>query len=194
VEWGEATNPRVLLCVHGLTRNGRDFDYVAKALSDAYRVICPDIVGRGRSDWLADKQLYSFVTYCADLTALLARLDSQAFDWVGTSMGGLIGMILAAQPNSPIRRLVLNDAGPFVPKAAPKRILGYVGTAPSFPKLADAEKYLRKVLAPYGALTDEHWAHLARHSVRQSARRRRSPATSGIVSMSNTRIGVMRRF
>jgi len=87
---------------------------------------------------------------------------------VGTSMGGLIGMILAAQANSPIRRLVINDAGPFVPKAAPQRLLAYVGLAPSFPQVADAERYLRKVLAPFGALTDEQWAHLARHSVRQS--------------------------
>src|SRR5688500_13142764 len=85
-------------------------------------------------------------------------------------MGGLIGMVLAAQPNSPIRRLVLNDAGPFIPKAAPERLLGYVGLAPSFPKVADAEQYLRTVLAPFGALTDEQWAHLARYSVRQSTR------------------------
>ena len=167
-EWGERNAEPVVVCVHGLSRNGRDFDYLAAALQAERRVVCPDIVGRGRSDWLADKQLYSFVTYCADLTALLARLDSQAFDWVGTSMGGLIGMILAAQPNSPIRRLVLNDAGPFIPKAAPQRLLGYVGLDPSFQNVADAEQYLRKVLAPFGALTDGQWSHLARYSVRQS--------------------------
>ena len=168
-EWGERNAEPAVVCVHGLSRNGRDFDYLAAALQPDRRVVCPDIVGRGRSDWLADKQLYSLLTYCADLTALLARLDSQVVDWVGTSLGGLIGMILAAQPNSPIRRLVLNDAGPFVPKAAPQRLLAYVGLAPSFPTVADAETYLRKVLAPFGALTDEQWAHLTRHSVRQSA-------------------------
>ena len=169
-EWGDRDDEPVVVCVHGLSRNGRDFDYLAKALESERRVACPDIVGRGRSDWLTEKKNYSLLTYCTDMTTLLARLGGELFDWVGTSMGGLVGMILAAQPNSPIRRLVINDTGPFVPKAAPQRILAYVGTAPAFPALVDAERYLRAVYAPFGALTDEQWAHLTRYSVRETPR------------------------
>ena len=167
-DWGKPNEAPAVVCVHGLSRNGRDFDYLAASLQGERRVVCPDIVGRGRSDWLADKQLYSFLTYCSDMTSLLARIDSETVDWVGTSMGALIGMILAAQPKSPIRRLVVNDAGPFIPKAAPMRIVGYVGSPPAFASLTEAERYLRQVLAPFGALTDEQWAHMTRHSVRQS--------------------------
>lgn len=167
-EWGERNADPVVVCAHGLTRNGRDFDFLAAALQSHRRVACPDIVGRGRSGWLTDKKNYSFPTYCTDMTALLARLDSESFDWVGTSMGAFIGMILAAQPDSPIRRLVINDAGPFVPKAAPQRILSYVGMAPPFASIADVERYLREIHAPFGDLTDEQWAHLARHSARET--------------------------
>jgi pimeloyl-ACP methyl ester carboxylesterase len=167
-EWGKRNDAPVVVCVHGLSRNGRDFDYLAKALQSERRVACLDIVGRGRSDWLTDKKHYSLPTYCADITAFLARLDSDVFDFVGTSMGGLIGMILAAQPNSPIRRLVINDTGPFVPKAAPQRILTYVGTAPKFPAMVDADRYLREIYSPFGTLTDEQWAHLTRYSVQQA--------------------------
>lgn len=167
-EWGKGNAEPVVVCVHGLTRNGRDFDFLATALQGDRRVACPDIVGRGRSAWLTDKRNYTFPTYCTDMTALLARLDSESFDWVGTSMGAFIGMILAAQPNSPIRRLVINDAGPFVPKAAPQRILSYVGLASPFASLAGVESYLREIHAPFGNLTDEQWAHLARHSAHQT--------------------------
>jgi pimeloyl-ACP methyl ester carboxylesterase len=167
-EWGKPNGAPTVVCVHGLTRNGRDFDYLAAMLQrDGRRVACPDIVGRGQSDWLADKRHYTFATYCADFTAMLARLDGEAFDWVGTSLGGLIGMFMAAQPNSPIRRLVINDAGPFIPKEAPRRMLTYVGTQATFASLAEAEQYLRKILAPYGKLNDEQWAHLTRYSVRK---------------------------
>ncbi len=167
-EWGRPNDLPAVVCVHGLTRNGRDFDYLAAMLQrDGRRVACPDIVGRGRSDWLVDKNHYTFATYCADATALLARLEGETFDWVGTSLGGLIGMFMAAQPNSPIRKLVINDAGPFIPKEAPRRMLTYVGTSPTFASLAEAEQYLRKILAPYGDLTEEHWAHLTRYSMRE---------------------------
>jgi pimeloyl-ACP methyl ester carboxylesterase len=167
-EWGQRNDQPTVVCVHGFSRNGRDFDFLASALQPVRRVVCPDMAGRGRSDWLADKQNYSFITYCADMTALLARLETETVDWIGTSMGGLIGMILAAQPRSPIRRLVVNDSGPFIPKAAPKRIVGYVGAPPAFASMDEGERYLRTVLAPFGALTDEQWAHMARHSVRES--------------------------
>jgi pimeloyl-ACP methyl ester carboxylesterase len=166
-EWGDEREQRVAVCVHGLTRQGRDFDTLAGALQNRRRVVCPDIVGRGRSDWLTDKSQYTFITYCADMTALLARLRGTTVDWIGTSMGGQIGMILAAQPNTPIRRLVLNDIGPLVPKTAPQRLLAYVGNPPPpFESLAAAERYVREIYAPFGALSDAHWAQITRHSLR----------------------------
>jgi pimeloyl-ACP methyl ester carboxylesterase len=167
-EWGESDERPAVVCVHGLTRNGRDFDFVAEALQSERRVACPDIVGRGRSGWLADKQNYTLPTYCADMTALLARLDSESFDWVGTSMGAFIGIILAAQPNTPVKRLVINDAGPLAPKAASQRILSYVGQAPAFASIGAVESYLRQVHAPFGELSDAQWSHLARHSARKT--------------------------
>lgn len=165
-EWGSRSERRVAVCVHGLTRNGRDFDALARALQRRRRVACPDIVGRGRSDWLTDKSQYTFITYCADMTALLARLRGKSIDWIGTSMGGQIGMILAAQPNSPIRRLVLNDIGPLVPKEAPRRMLSYAAQQPApFKSLAVAERYMREIYAPFGKLSDTEWAHITRHSL-----------------------------
>jgi pimeloyl-ACP methyl ester carboxylesterase len=168
VEWGTGQGLPPVLCVHGLTRNGRDFDDLAQVLAGAgRRVVCPDVVGRGRSDRLANPALYGYPQYLGDATALIARLDEPVVDWVGTSMGGLIGMMLAAQPNTPIRRLVLNDVGPFIPKAALERIGSYVGLDPVFADLAALEAHLRRVHAPFGPLTDAQWAHLARHSVRR---------------------------
>jgi pimeloyl-ACP methyl ester carboxylesterase len=167
VEWGERAAPRTLVCAHGLTRNGRDFDRLATALADAFRVVCPDVVGRGRSDWLTQAEGYGYPQYLADMAALIARLDVLEVDWVGTSMGGLIGMMLAAQPNTPIRRLVLNDVGPFLPKAALERIAGYVGQDPRFETLEALEAYLRRVHAPFGPLPDAAWRHLAEHGHRR---------------------------
>ena len=135
VEWGLPGNPRVCICVDGLTRNGRDFDELAGALQSDWRVLCPDIVGRGDSDRLADPAAYGYPQYLADMNALIARAGAARVDWVGTSMGGLIGMMLAAQANSPIRRLVINDIGPFIPKAGLERIAGYVGKDPRFAAL-----------------------------------------------------------
>jgi len=165
-EWGQPTAPRTLLCVHGLTRNGRDFDRLASALSDRWRVICPDVPGRGRSDWLPAGD-YTYPQYLADMTALIARVGVMEVDWVGTSMGGLIGLHLAAQPNSPIRRLVLNDIGPFIPKAALERIASYAGTNPRFATLEELEAYLRRVHAPFGILNDQDWRHLALQGYRR---------------------------
>jgi pimeloyl-ACP methyl ester carboxylesterase len=167
VEWGMPANDRVLLCVHGLTRQGRDFDSLAQALADRYRVACPDIVGRGRSDWLADKGGYVYPQYCADLNALVARLGAQQVDWVGTSMGGLIGLMLAAMPGSPIRRLVMNDIGPLVPKSGVERLARYVGKDPRFPNLDAAISYTREVAAPFGKLSDAEWHALTVPGVRQ---------------------------
>lgn len=166
-EWGDPTNRKVLVCVHGLTRCGRDYDFLAQAMASEYRVVCPDVVGRGRSDWLANKALYGVAQYTADMTNLLARLDVASVDWVGTSMGGLIGMVLAAQPKSPIRRLLLVDVGPVVTAAAIARIAGFVGQAPPFDSLEQAEAYLRVVAAPFGELSDAQWRHLAEHSMKR---------------------------
>ncbi len=166
-EWGAPGCPKVLLCVHGLTRNGRDFDFLAAALEDHYRVVCPDVVGRGRSDWLEDPSGYANPRYLADLAALIARLDVAELDWVGTSMGGILGMMMAAQPRSPVRRLVLNDIGPFIPKAALERIGRYVGADPRFDDLDGAEAYLRRVHEGFGPLTRRDWRHMAIHSTRQ---------------------------
>jgi pimeloyl-ACP methyl ester carboxylesterase len=165
-EWGNATATRTLVCVHGLTRNGRDFDRLAAALSERYRVVCPDVAGRGRSDWLPAKQ-YSYPQYLADMAVLIARLGPADVDWLGTSMGGLIGMQLAAAANSPIRRLILNDVGPLIPKAALQRIGGYVGKDPHFASLDELEAYLRKVHAPFGPLSDQDWRHLALQGYRR---------------------------
>ena len=169
VEWGDAENPRVLVCVHGLTRNARDFDFLAKSLSQHYRVVCPDVVGRGRSNWLRIKDHYQLQQYAADMVTLIARLNVDEVHWVGTSMGGLIGMALAAQADTPITRLVLNDVGPVISAAAVKRIGEYVGQMPEFASFKDAEQYIRLVSAPFGKLTDAQWKHLTEHVTRQKA-------------------------
>jgi pimeloyl-ACP methyl ester carboxylesterase len=171
-DWGDRENTRVVICVHGLTRNGRDFDYLAQALSREFRIVCPDIAGRGQSDWLASKQDYGYVQYMADMNALVARVTAGAdkkIYWVGTSMGGLLGIIMAAMPNSPIRKLVVNDAGPLVPKAALERLAQYVGKDPRFPTLEAIEAHVRHISAPFGALSDEQWRHLTVHSAKQYA-------------------------
>ena len=165
-EWGAATAPRTLICVHGLTRNGRDFDRLAAALSERYRVICPDVAGRGRSDWLPAAE-YTYPQYLADMTVLIARLGAGDVDWLGTSMGGLIGMQLAAAAQSPVRRLILNDVGPFIPKAALTRIADYVGKDPHFASLDELEAHLRKIHAPFGPMTDQDWRHLALQGYRR---------------------------
>ena len=169
VEWGDPANPALLVCVHGLTRCGRDFDFLAAALCDRYRVICPDVVGRGRSDWLPDKSNYVIRQYCADMMTLLARADAGSVHWLGTSMGGIIGMALAALPKTPISRLVLNDVGPVITAAAIARIGQFLGEAPRFGSLQEAEAYVRQVSAPFGNLTDAQWRHLTVHTQRATA-------------------------
>lgn len=168
-EWG--TGPRTIVCVHGLTRNGRDFDLLAADLADRLnaRVICPDVVGRGDSGRLANPDNYGYPQYLADMAVLLARLNVEQVDWVGTSMGGLIGMMLAAQPGSPIVRLVINDIGPFVPQAALERIGEYVGLDPWFADLNAVETYVRRQYAGFGALTDGQWRLMAETSTRRQS-------------------------
>ncbi len=161
-EWGQADNPRVLVCVHGLSRQGRDFDAVARRLSDRYRVICPDVVGRGESDWLGDPRNYQLPQYVSDMVTLLARLGVSQVDWLGTSMGGLIGLALAAMPSSPVGRLILNDVGPTIEFVALQRIAGYLGRAPQFENCQQGAEYLRGISEGFGPHTDEQWLQLSR--------------------------------
>lgn len=166
-EWGARDNPRVLVCVHGLTRNGRDFDALAEALCSHYRVICPDVVGRGQSGRLRDPAGYQVPQYMADMVTLIARLNVETVHWVGTSMGGLIGMALAAQEASPVHKLVLNDVGPLITAASLERIAGYVGADPDWATIDEAIAYVKAVSAPFGPLTEAQWYHLTETSIVQ---------------------------
>ncbi len=166
-EWGDAANPKVLLCVHGLSRCGRDFDTLARSLCSEYRVVCPDVPGRGGSGWLKNPMEYQVQTYVADMVTLLARLNAASVHWVGTSMGGLVGMTLASLPDTPIRKLVLNDVGPIIAAASLARIGEYLGKAAQFPDFAAAVRYIRTVSAPFGAHSDAEWETLTEHVVRR---------------------------
>jgi pimeloyl-ACP methyl ester carboxylesterase len=159
-EWGDAANPRVLVCVHGLSRQGRDFDTLAQALCGQFRVVCPDVVGRGQSDWLQDPAGYQVPAYVADMVTLLARLDAQELSWLGTSMGGLIGMSLAALPGAPIRKLVLNDIGPSLQFEAIQRIGSYVGQPIHWASLDQAIDYMQANYGGFGRLSRAQWAAL----------------------------------
>lgn len=161
-----------VLCLHGLARNARDFDSLAAALAgDGRRVVAADMAGRGDSDWLRDPMDYGYPQYLADTATLIARLGSDGVDIVGTSMGGLIGMMLAAQAETPVRRLVINDVGPFIPKAALERILQYFGKDPRFADLAAAEAYHRATYRSFGDLSDAQWRHLTETSLRPDGQR-----------------------
>jgi len=159
-EWGDATNPRVLVCAHGLSRQGRDFDTLAAALCGAYRVVCPDVVGRGQSDWLADPMGYAIPAYVADMVTLLARLDAEVVHWVGTSMGGLIGLALASLPASPVQRLVRNDVGPVIEWASLQRIGSYLGLPAHWPSLEAAADALWAISQGFGPHTRAQWLAL----------------------------------
>ena len=169
-EWGDPTAGRTVLCVHGLTRNGRDFDVLAAALAAVgAHVIAVDVPGRGRSPWLADPAGYTAATYAGQLVRLCELLGVDRVDWIGTSMGGIVGMLVAAQERTIVDRLVLNDVGPFIAKAALQQIASYVGLAPDFGSLDEAEAYLRRIHAGFGPLGDAQWRHLAAHSTRRDA-------------------------
>ena len=169
-DWGDPDAP-VVVCVHGLTRNGRDFDALAKALAGAYRVICPDLPGRGNSDWLDDPMLYQAQHYVTALGHLLSWIGRDVA-WVGTSLGGICGMVLASTAGAPIRALVLNDVGPFIPADALRRIRDYMvasGDSPMmvrFPDIEAIERHLRFIHAPFGPLSDDQWAEMAANSAR----------------------------
>jgi len=161
-EWGDATNPKVLVCAHGVSRKGRDFDTLARALAGDYRVVAPDVVGRGESDWLADPMGYQLPAYVADMVTLLARLDAHTVHWLGTSMGGLIGIGVASLAGSPIGKLVLNDVGPTVQAEALKRIGAYLGLPLRWSSLEEAADYMLSISPGFGAHTREQWLALTR--------------------------------
>ena len=160
VEWGDPDNRNVLICAHGLTRVGRDFDRLARAVVDRYRVVCPDVVGRGYSDWLRDPSGYVVPQYVADMVTLIARLDVASVHWLGTSMGGLIGMTLAGQPGSPIKRLVLNDVGPRIDAQGVQRIGEYVGKSMHFASIDEAVDYITLISLGFGLRSRDEWREI----------------------------------
>jgi pimeloyl-ACP methyl ester carboxylesterase len=168
-EWGDPRNPKLMVCVHGLSRCGRDFDSLARAMAGDYRVICPDVPGRGLSGWLKNPMEYQVQTYVADMVTLLARADADSVHWVGTSMGGMIGMALASLAETPLQKLVLNDVGPVVTAVSLARIGQYLGMAPQFPDFAAAVQYIRAVSASFGAHSDAEWSTLTEHVTRVQA-------------------------
>jgi pimeloyl-ACP methyl ester carboxylesterase len=159
-EWGDPANDRVLVCVHGLARQGRDFDVLARSLREHYRVVCPDVVGRGQSDALADPTGYQLPAYVADMVTLLARLAAAHLHWVGTSMGGLIGLGLAALPNTPVEKLVLNDVGPAISAEGLLRIGSYLGVPLRWKTVDEAADYLWSISQGFGPHTREQWLAL----------------------------------
>jgi pimeloyl-ACP methyl ester carboxylesterase len=165
-EWGDSANPRVLVCVHGLSRQGRDFDALAADLASDYRVICPDVVGRGQSERLRDPMAYGFPTYVADMVTLLARLGVEQVDWLGTSMGGIIGMLLASQQDRSgrrlVRKLVLNDVGPAYEQAFVDRLKSYLGQPAHWKTVEEAADALQAISTGFGPHAREQWLALTR--------------------------------
>ncbi|MFD3191941.1 alpha/beta fold hydrolase [Sedimentitalea sp. HM32M-2] len=162
-DWGDPDSDRTVLCFHGLTRNSHDFDPLAKSMSRDHRVVCPDIVGRGRSDWLARDSGYHLVQYNFDAALLAARVGAPHYGWIGTSLGGLMGISLAGMENSPISRLVINDIAPEIPLPALRRVSRYIRNK-TFEDLESAEAHLRETLAPFGPMTDRDWKRMVQTS------------------------------
>lgn len=164
--WGDPNNPRVLICVHGVTRVSDDFDALAIALSDHYRVVCPDVVGRGRSDWLTQPEYYVLPQYVSDMVTLIARLNVTTVDWVGTSMGALIGMGVASLKGSPVRKMLMNDVGPNLNPVALKRIGEYIGQPIRFANFEQGRDYIRAISSSFGPHNDAQWDKLAKDVLR----------------------------
>lgn len=184
-EWGDPACDEVVLCVHGLTRTGRDFDALADTLSSRFRVICPDVVGRGLSDWLSNPSFYGLPQYASDILTLLSRISPRRLHWVGTSMGGLIGLVYAsliaryqansaalppAQRHTPLQEInarldsiILNDVGPHIEPTSLERIGQYVGEPVDFSCFDEAVEYVKATCASFGPHTPEQWRHLTRY-------------------------------
>jgi pimeloyl-ACP methyl ester carboxylesterase len=176
VEWGDPDAPDVVLCAHGLTRNSRDFDFLARALADRRRVVAFDFAGRGDSDWLQEPGLYGYPTYFEHAVRLIDALELPAFDWIGTSMGGILGMMVAGRLKDRVRRLVLNDVGALVTRQSLRRILQFPTLGREFTDLAEAVRFYREALASWGTLSDEAYRHLAEHSLRRLPNGRLGPS------------------
>jgi pimeloyl-ACP methyl ester carboxylesterase len=168
-EWGDPLNPKVLICVHGVTRVADDFDFLAQALETEYRIICPDVVGRGQSGRLPNPQLYQIPQYVSDMVTLLARANADTVDWFGTSMGGLIGMVLASMKNSPLRKLVLNDVGPSLNFDGLKRIGDSIAQDVRFDTFEEALRFIREVSISFGPHSEAEWRKIARDVLKQDA-------------------------
>jgi len=168
-EWGDSSNPNTLVCVHGLSRVSDDFDMLAAELANDYRVICPDVVGRGRSGRLLDPQYYQIPQYVSDMVTLIARLGVSELHWLGTSLGGVIGMALASLPANPIRKLILNDIGPEMDAVALARIGEYVGKDVRFATFDEAWNYVRAISLSFGPHNDTQWRKMAADVMHQDA-------------------------
>ena len=171
LEWGnpkDFPHQETLLCVHGLTRNARDFDYFAQTMCENYRIVCPDVLGRGDSDHVTSSDAYNYFQYNADMNALISRLNVSELNWIGTSMGGIIGMVLASVPQSPIKRLVVNDIGPEVSRDAQMMISQYIGSSKEFDRLEDIADWFRTIYIEFAPMSDDDWVHMAKHSSRRT--------------------------
>lgn len=166
VEWGDPQNPKTLVCVHGLTRNSRDFDFVAAALQHHYRVVAVDIPGRGRSSWLANALEYNNMFYAGVMAQFLAEKNITQCHWLGTSMGSLIAMGINAMQPGLIQKWVINDIGPFLSQAAIARIATYASQRPVFQNHSHAKQYFKNMYVSFGITNDAHFDHIAQHSVR----------------------------
>lgn len=167
-EWG-AEHKNVVVCIHGLTRNGRDFDFLAEKLAQNFRVICPDMAGRGKSEWLKDYTWYNNDVQVADTLALMQHIGAKSYDWVGTSMGGLMGMIVGALHPQLIKKMVINDIGAFISADGMRRIKGYVKDEILFPNYEIAEERFREIFAPFRIETEAQWQHMLKHGLRETS-------------------------
>ena len=165
--WGDENNKDILFCVHGLSRNARDFDYVARVLAEKYQVLAIDVVGRGQSDWVLDKSYYNYEIYIEDFVQIIEQLNITKLNWLGTSMGGIIGMGIAAKFPKLIDKIILNDIGTFIPKKALQRIAKYISIVPEFDNVALAKNFFKLILVNFGIKEEEHWDHIVTHSIEQ---------------------------
>jgi len=167
-DWGPINSKDNVFCLHGLTRNSHDFDNLAKVMSKKRRMICPDLIGRGNSEWLDSGDDYQIPQYNLDITVLASKIGCEEFDIIGTSLGGLMGIVMAGMKNTPVRRLIINDIAPEIPFSAFRRLTSYIGQNLLFADIAEVEAHLRDSLAPFGPMTDEDWATMAIYSSHES--------------------------
>ena len=167
-EWG-AEHDEVIVCIHGLTRNGRDFDFVAERLAQNFRGICPEMAGRGSSEWLPNFEWYNNDVQVADTLALMEHVGAESYHWIGTSMGGLMGMIMAALHPHKIRKMLINDIGAFISADGMRRIKGYVKDEILFDDRAHAESRFREIFSSFHIETEAQWQHMFEHGLRETS-------------------------